>query len=41
MLNKPSKKNSHSLYYTAEGKSSKLGLFWAAIYPLNKNYSPV
>ena len=30
MLNKPSKKNYHSLYFTPEEKSSKLGLFSAA-----------
>ena len=37
MLNKPSKKNFHSLYYTFEEKSSKLGLFSAArvVLPLN------
>ena len=30
MLHKPSEKNSTSLYYTLEEKSSKLGLFSAA-----------
>ena len=38
MLNKTSKKNSHSLYYTPEEKSSNLGLFSAArvVLLLNK-----
>ena len=38
MLNKPSDKNSHSLHYTPEEKSSTLGFFSAArvVLPLKR-----
>ena len=38
MLNKPSENTSHSLYYTPEEKSSKLGLFSATrvVLPLKE-----
>ena len=39
MPNKPSEKNFHSIYYTPEEKSSKLGLFSATrvVLPLKFN----